>query len=621
MKHLSKSRLQCPQMELLSSWSAGVAACIAYLTILLAGATTVSVVSAGFASDAAEAQGRGSYGSFGQRSRGRDYPRPGRGHGGRRGGGIGVGIGIGIGSAIIMQGLEAEERGRRRRYREEYRDRPRIACRGGRVRGGNCICSRGRAAKRVGRNAFSCERRVVEPSGPKLCKIGRTSRVPCECPDGTSRRRVKRKGYTCVRIAKPVPSKPTPPPAVQPARNTPAVPPMPPMRQAGGTPAIPPIAAGQTIPEFVADEVLITVPNGEPQAFEDAIAQTYSLTVLDRQPVALIGERLVRLRIPPTNNVQAIVVALQGDARVSAAQPNYLYHAQQGSGTSLGDSLQYALVKVKAERALSLANGKGVRIAVIDTGVDKSHPDLKGVVSKSFDATGEQTFVPDDHGTSVAGIISGRGLVRGIAPQSEIFSVRAFAPGTSGGPRLATSYILLRGIDWSVAENARVLNLSFAGPRDPLMQKAVKAAAGKNALMVAAAGNGGSKAAPAYPAAYEEVIAVTATDTTDKLYEKANRGTYIAIASPGVDILAPTTKGGHGMQSGTSFAAAHISGVLALMIEREPNLTEARARDVLAATARDLGPPGRDALFGAGEVNAYEALARVKPMATGNAAP
>lgn len=584
------------------------------LALLLGSSLAISGLSAVSWSAPAEAQTRGSFSrGFSQRPRGGDYPSPGRGHGGRRGGG-GAGLAIGIGGALILNELAAEED--RRRDRRGRRDR-RIVCEGGTADGGACYCRSGLKARRIARNAYSCRGRVAtprpEPDGPRMCGSGRSSHARCECPDGSQRQRVKRR-YVCVKIARPVvpvPLPPDPTQTVEPGRGPGSVPPLPPTRQAARPPAIPPIAAGQAIPEFVPDEVLITIASTAPTTLEDAIAQTYSLTILERLPLNLIGQRLVRLRIPATNNVPAIVVALQGDARVSEAQANYLYSAQQDAGGLLNNSLQYALLKVKAPRALTLANGKGVRVAVIDTGVDAKHPDLSGAVSQSFDAIGDTTTTQaDDHGTSVAGIIGGRGLVKGISPEAEILGVRAFTAGVSGGPRLATSFIILRGMDWAITNGARILNLSFAGPRDPLLAKAVTSAARKKAIMVAAAGNGGSKAAPAYPAAYDEVIAVTATDTADKLYEKANQGTYIAVASPGVDILAPTANGAHSIQSGTSFAAAHVSGVLALMLERRPDLTSAEARDILAVTARDLGPPGRDTQFGAGEIDAYEALVK-----------
>ncbi len=214
----------------------------------------------------------------------------------------------------------------------------------------------------------------------------------------------------------------------------------------------------------------------------------------------------------------------------------------------------------------------------------------------------------DPHGTAIAGIIAARGLVRGIAPAARILSLRAFRPGLGGAPATASTAVLVVAMDRAMARGATILNLSFAGPADPLLHRLVKAVAAKGGMIVAAAGNKGPDAEPVYPAGYAEVIAVTATDAADRIYAKANRGAYIAVAAPGVDVLAPGVAKSHQMQSGTSFAAALVSGILALMRERTPGLTLDDARQALMATAADLGAPGRDAEFGAGRVNASGAL-------------
>ena len=153
--------------------------------------------------------------------------------------------------------------------------------------------------------------------------------------------------------------------------------------------------------------------------------------------------------------------------------------------------------------------------------------------------------------------------------------------------------------------------MSFTGPNDSLLEESVKAAGAKGAIIIAAAGNGGPQAPPAYPAAYPGVIAVTAIDVADRLYPLANRGNYISVAAPGVDVLAPSGNHAHQIVSGTSYAAAHVSGIVALMIERYPTLDAEAARVALTAAAIDLGPPGPDDQFGAGAVNAFTALRAV----------
>src|SRR5260221_9805630 len=134
------------------------------------------------------------------------------------------------------------------------------------------------------------------------------------------------------------------------------------------------------------------------------------------------------------------------------------------------------------------------------------------------------------------------------------------------------------------------------------------AAAARGIMMVAAAGNGGPKSPPLYPAANPNVIAVSGTDAQDKLFAASNRGSHIAISAPGVDIFLPAPGGKYQMTSGTSFSAAYVSGIAALMLERNPALKPNEVRAILTSTARDLGAPGRDDLFGAGGADAYAAV-------------
>jgi subtilisin family serine protease len=155
--------------------------------------------------------------------------------------------------------------------------------------------------------------------------------------------------------------------------------------------------------------------------------------------------------------------------------------------------------------------------------------------------------------------------------------------------------------------------MSFAGPSDPRLRDALAKARGRGIVLVAAAGNAGPSSPPLFPAADPNVIAVTATNAEDDLFPGANRGNYIAVAAPGVAIYAPAPERSYQLTTGTSVAAAEVSGVAALLIERNPSLTPAEVRKILMDTARDLGPKGRDRDFGAGLVNALKALTAVRP--------
>jgi subtilisin family serine protease len=164
-----------------------------------------------------------------------------------------------------------------------------------------------------------------------------------------------------------------------------------------------------------------------------------------------------------------------------------------------------------------------------------------------------------------------------------------------------------------VQEGARIINMSFAGPRDPSLERALKAAYDKGIVLIAAGGNAGPKSPPLFPGAIPFVIAVTATDVDDKLFSGANRGKYISVAAPGVDILVPAPEGEYQMTTGTSVAAAEVSGIVALLLERNPKLMPVDIRRILTASAKRLGPGERDDNFGSGLIDPLQALQLADP--------
>ena len=145
-------------------------------------------------------------------------------------------------------------------------------------------------------------------------------------------------------------------------------------------------------------------------------------------------------------------------------------------------------------------------------------------------------------------------------------------------------------------------------PADPAVRRSLAAARKKGIVLVAAAGNAGAKSPPLYPAADANVIAVSATDADDRLFEQSNRGRHIAITAPGAQLLVAITDGGYEVSSGTSYSAAVVSGIVALMLERRGDLTPSQVRRILQATAKDLGPKGHDIMYGAGLADAYAAV-------------
>jgi subtilisin family serine protease len=213
------------------------------------------------------------------------------------------------------------------------------------------------------------------------------------------------------------------------------------------------------------------------------------------------------------------------------------------------------------------------------------------------------------HGTGVAGAIVSHARLMGSAPAARILAIRAFGKVSSGAE--STSFVILRGLDYAASHGAQIVNMSFAGPKDALIERGIAALAAKGIVMVAAAGNAGAKSPPLYPAANANVIAISATDAQDRLFTASNRGGYIAVAAPGVDVFLPAPDEKYQITSGTSFSAAYVSGLAGLMLERNPALKPEELRAILMKTARDLGSPGRDDLFGAGEADAFAAVSAI----------
>jgi subtilisin family serine protease len=333
-------------------------------------------------------------------------------------------------------------------------------------------------------------------------------------------------------------------------------------------------------PRTVANEIVAEIDGALSDAQADELARRHGLVRLQSQNFALIGGTIGLFRIADRRTME----------------------------TTEGDPAQYAVAKLRLPEAHKLADGANVTVAVIDSGIDVKHPELANTIADSFDALGSKEG-PHVHGTGVAGAIASHARLMGSAPAARILAIRAFGKALSGAE--STSFVILKGLDYAATHGAQIVNMSFAGPKDVLIERGILALAAKGVVMVAAAGNAGAKSPPLYPAANANVIAVSATDAQDKLFAASNRGGYIAIAAPGVDIFLPAPDEKYQMTSGTSFSAAYISGLAALMLERNPALKPEELRAILMKTAHDLGSPGRDDLFGAGEADAFAAVSGV----------
>src|SRR3977135_2659674 len=372
--------------------------------------------------------------------------------------------------------------------------------------------------------------------------------------------------------------------------------------------------AAQTVLNLrtIAGEIVAEIDGSLSDAQADELSRRHGLARLASQNFPLVGSTIGLFRVTDRRTVEVVSRELATEASVRSVQPNFRYVLQdQKAALTEGDPAQYAIAKLRLPQAHTLAYGANVIIAVIDSGIDVKQPEFANAIADNFDALGSKEG-PHVHGTGIAGAIVSHARLMGSAPAARILAIRAFGAARKGAE--STSYVILKGLDYAAAHGAQIVNMSFAGPKDPLIERGIAATIAKGIVMVAAVGNAGPKSPPLYPAANTNVIAVTATDAQDRLFAASNRGSHIAISAPGVDIFLPAPDEKYQMTSGTSFSAAYISGLAALVLEPHPAFKPNEVRAILMKTARDLGPPGLDDFFGSGEADAFAAVSAVSTV-------
>lgn len=499
-----------------------------------------------------------------------------------RGGGSGRAVGAGIVGAVIGIGAGLLiESARARAEREDIEDEE--------------------FERRPARRAERPERPKTERQKPEKPRVVRASP---EAPEirAEPKRKVEPKKPD-PKLARQTPSKDKPSSKAADRGRPPASPGGPAPLAPAALPAAVAVAAADQA--MVPDEVLFEVRAGATDQQVDALAGRERLERISAEAFELTGTTIYRYRITDGRAVPAVVAALDADPIVKTAQPNHIFQLSQASGLA---ATQYAAAKMRLPEAHTSATGANVVVAVIDSGVDAAHPALKGAVIEAFDPVGG-AFKPHAHGTAIAALAAGRGDLASPAPAARILAIRAFAPDQPAKPGAqGTTMHIVRGLDFAAKRGAKVVNMSFAGPRDAKIAEFVAAGAAKGAIYVAAAGNAGPSSPPLYPAAEPGVIAVTATGADDALLPVANRGKHLSVAAPGVDVLVASPGGGYSYMSGTSMASAEIAGLVALLVEAKPLLTAQEARTAIETSARDLGPAGPDPDFGAGAADARGAL-------------
>jgi hypothetical protein len=248
----------------------------------------------------------------------------------------------------------------------------------------------------------------------------------------------------------------------------------------------------------------------------------------------------------------------------------------------------------------------GLKVGVIDTGIDFAHPALKTVQHDSASMTGGRSPAPGWHGTGVLALLAGNPAsdTPGLIPGAHFYTADIFYL-EEGGTMTTDTFSLLNALDWMNKNEVDIINMSFSGPPDELVKGSIEELARKGVVLVAAAGNEGPLAEPVYPAAYPEVIAVTAVTKDRHNYWYANRGRHIDIAEPGVDIWTAVPGSGAGFHSGTSFAAPFATAIISLRLSEMTQETRSKKSEVLANLPYvDLGQAGRDEVYGRGLLTA-----------------
>ena len=315
-------------------------------------------------------------------------------------------------------------------------------------------------------------------------------------------------------------------------------------------------------------------------------------------------------------NLLALVLVALSTTTLLVASDSTKAFAETGTDPLLDQ--QWGLTAIGVPSVWSITRGAGVTVAVIDSG-SGPHPDLDAnmevgrTIIDSIESAGMRDVSEEGHGTHVAGIIAaaadnGVGGA-GVAPQARILPIRTLEPNGEG-----TARDVSKAVRFAVDAGAKVINLSLGRKSEytPLTS-AIQYAVDRNVLVVAAAGNYGADSGPVWPAASDLTLAVTAVDRTNNVTSFDQRGDYIDLAAPGTSILS-TARNDYELQSGTSMAAAFVSGAAALLFAAQPSITAAQVRDILQRTATDIGSPGRDTTFGYGLVNLVAAFAELDVM-------
>ena len=317
----------------------------------------------------------------------------------------------------------------------------------------------------------------------------------------------------------------------------------------------------------------------------DALAEDYGLRAVTQWPINSLGIHCVVYQIPANQSTEQVLKRLEQDRRVESVQAMKTFHVQGEAYTDPYVKLQTGIRDMHVESAQRIATGRNVKIAVIDTGVDSQHPDLAGQVAYERNFVDAAKATPDDiHGTAVAGVIAATannrlGIV-GVAPDAKLIVLKACWQTSPQQPEaVCNSLTLALALNSAINQQPEVINLSLVGPQDPLVERLVNKALDGGSIVVASTGSAAA-AEKDFPASVKGVIAVR----TASAGSTSNPSVSGMVSAPGQQILTTLPRGSYNFMSGSSFAAAHITGLVALLLELKPHLDSAQTLSVLQAS-------------------------------------
>ena len=315
------------------------------------------------------------------------------------------------------------------------------------------------------------------------------------------------------------------------------------------------------------------------------IEEDYKIKILSQWPIKEIGEHCVVFLVSENQSVVQVINALRNDSRIDNVQTMSTFRVMASEYNDPYYRLQTNIHSMNLARIHSQATGKNVTIAIIDTGVDATHPDLEGQIRQSKDFVVQKSSDPfsDNHGTAIAGVIAAKannsqGIV-GIAPDSHVIALKAcWGIKTGSLEAICNSFTLALAINAAIEMKVDILNLSLTGPHDPLLSRLIEKALQRGIFIIASQPDIEDEKS-GFPAQQPGVIGVRSLSDSGIYLSPENK--IIAVSAPGEDILTTLPKGTYDFVSGSSLATAHVSGLTALLLQQKHSLTKNELFDFL----------------------------------------